>query len=129
MVTYSLATISGMGILGEDLFIEYIPDSPDNCTSLFLTGSSGKGSASLPYDTATVQVRTRNVRSLEAYNACNVIYNVLQGAKHIILGEYTIVSIQALQNSPASMGRDDNGRQEFVQNYEVEFYSPTLHRS
>lgn len=127
----------GLGTTTQDMFIEYLPDAPDNAVCLYTTGGfNPPDSAVLGYDTPTLQVRTRNTSAEAAHTKAMNIYATLQGIANTTLDVNGIpstsgvffVSIQALQTSPVILGRDSAQRYEYTQNYACEVRNLTEHR-
>jgi hypothetical protein len=107
----------GIGTVGADIFLGQLPDQPDNCTALFEYGGS---SPDLHWngEYPGLQVRVRNKSYAAGRAKIGSIYLVLHGLCEIVLGTTRYLLVKANQ-SPESMGRDENGREEFVVNFSV----------
>jgi len=132
-VPVSAVVVQGLGILGRDIFLNFIVDSPDNAIFLVDTGGfapdytgevvnanesfSVKVGAQAGMLNPTVQIRVRNVDIQQAYAKAWQIYNLLHGKSFWDLSDTVhILSCQAMQQ-PFWIGRDAKGRDEVSCNY------------
>jgi len=78
----------------------------------------------------TIQILTRDVNIVEAKSIADAIYNLLHGKfgltlPSVVVGSVTYDQIRSERiygiQTPASIGLDDNGREEFSCNYEILF--------
>lgn len=119
----------GIGTVGSDLFVEFLPDSPDNVVAIYSTGGFNFNYSSvLGYDNPTIQVRVRNTDQLAAYNKIAAVYDKLQGLNTVTLDGSSIINVQALQSAPTTIGRDAKNRAEYTQNYTIMVRNKTTHR-
>jgi hypothetical protein len=110
----------GIGVVGTDLFKGQIPDSPDNCVAIFEYAGQRPETT---HDNATfehpgLQVRVRNLNYANGRQKIHDVFEVLHGLCNTNLSSTFYLSIFAIQ-SPESIGRDENDRVEFVQNFAV----------
>lgn len=120
---------NGIGTLDTNIFYESLPASPNAAVAVFSTG--GFESANfMGYDDPTIQVRVRDTSPTGAYNRISAIYNVLQGLKHtnLVSGGIRVISVTAIQSSPENIGKDEQGRLEYTQNYRIEIRNKTNNR-
>lgn len=123
----------GIGVLGRDIFLNYIVDTPDDAVFLIDTGGfppDFTGDIINPNTqiytrvgnqcgmlNPTVQIRVRSVDIQNAYSKAYQIFNLLHGKTFWDLdGMVHILVCNALQN-PFWIGRDDKGRDEISCNY------------
>lgn len=122
----------GIGRVGEDIFLNYIVDSPDNAIFLIDTGGfppDYEGAVVNPDSqletgvglkagmlNATVQIRVRNVSISNAYAKAMEIFKRLHGKSFWDLENVHILVCVAMQ-SPFWIGRDSKGRDEVSCNY------------
>lgn len=106
------------------------PSTPDVCTTLALYG--GTESSSLdPYDEPRLQVRCRGDAADPRVprRTAQSVYDALHGLGHRRLAGGTELQLAVgLNSGPAYMGRDANGRHEYVTNFRVEVYRPWVTR-
>jgi hypothetical protein len=113
-----------------DLFMEAMPSTPDAC--VVLTGYGGPEPDSLlPYDQPRVQVRVRGTTDPRvSRRRAKAIRSHLLGLGPVVLPDGTnVISCNALQAAPESLGVDDSRRHEHVVNFEFETRETTVHRS
>ncbi|MCX4540499.1 minor capsid protein [Streptomyces sp. NBC_01565] len=115
---------------GGDLFMEGMPSTPDVCVVLTCYGGPEPDSL-LPYDQPRVQVRVRGTTDPRvSRRRLKAIRSHLLGLGPAILPDGTnVISCNALQAAPESLGADDNRRHEHVCNFEFEIRETTVHRS
>ena len=116
-----------LGVVGTDIFIGYLPSSPDTLLAIYPTGgfaSDGKWG----YDDITVQLRSRGTNPLNGFSVLEDAYNVLHGLHNVNIGGTHVVNILAMQSQPTSIGEDDASRSEFTQNYRIRIRNKTLNR-
>lgn len=127
MLAYAVAAYledSGIGTVGSGVFVDTLPDTPVHCTAVFTTGGiTFDYSSVLPYDHPTIQIRTRHSSAASGYAIMQDIYSALQGRSSFTLpatpvgDSVFVVGVQALQTEPTNIGRDEDGRAEWTQNY------------
>lgn len=134
MLSKSIATYlqsQSLGTIGTTLFYGFLPDTPDTLTTIFETGGT-QPDARMSIDYPSIQVRVRQSAgssSFEsAYNRIIAIYNALQSLHGITLSDgTTVIDITAVQ-MPINIGKDEKGRAEFTQNYNLTTSKTTIHR-
>lgn len=111
-----------VGTVGTDLFMGFMPDKPDNCVALFeyagepmeLTMGSGDPTLERP----GLQVRVRNTSYSAARSKIEDVVDAFHGLANQTLSGTRYLLIKANQ-SPESLGLDQNNRSEFVVNFSV----------
>ena len=124
LVDYRPATAGG------DCFIDGLPPEPDEAVSLTTYDDSAEPDSLLGYDEPRVQVRVRGTRDPRvSRQRCAAIRAELHGLGPVTLPDGTelILSV-GLQNGPASIGTDENGRHEHVCNFRTEIRAISTHR-
>ncbi|MFD3929686.1 minor capsid protein [Streptomyces sp. NPDC058614] len=124
LVTYRPSTPGG------DLFLETMPPAPDEAVALTIYDDGKESDSKLAYDEPRVQVRVRGTKDPRvSRQRCAAIRSELHGLGPLTLPDGTdlILSV-ALQNAPASIGIDANGRHEHVANFRMEHLAVTEHR-
>lgn len=112
----SFLQTSGLGTVGTDIFVGELPESPDNCISIFQSGGEPPIDQGMDtIDRPGLQVIVRN----SSYESCES--TILSVQSLINQKELTINSVYypyfgALQ-APFPIGRDDQNLIRFVQNY------------
>ncbi len=107
----------GVGMLWSDLFWGYMPDQPDNLVALFeYAGQAPDLHWNGEYPRFQVRVRNKNYTAGRA--KIEQVVSILHGLYEQVLGTTRYLLIRALQ-SPESLGRDANGRAEWVVNFSV----------
>lgn len=107
----------GIGTVGTDIFRGLMPDQPDNCIALFeYAGSPPDLHWNGEYP--GLQVRVRNKSYSAGRAKIGAVVDVLHGLTEQVLGTTRYLLIRANQ-SPESLGRDNNGRNEWVVNFAV----------
>lgn len=108
----------GVGAVGTNIFWGQLPDSPDACIALYETGGF-QPPAELPEAEPTIQIRARAASYTAAqttiWAAFNALFPKTTDSKTLAVNS-RMVHVQALQ-SPASIGKDQKGRAEFVVNF------------
>jgi hypothetical protein len=110
----------GLGTVGTNIFVNYKPPTTDNIISVF--GYAGQP-PERTHDTSGndhpgIQVWVRNTSAATARTTIESVYNALDGITNTTLSGTFYLGIFANQ-SPEMMGRDENGRTEFVVNFTV----------
>lgn len=109
----------GIGIVGQDLFYSFLPDSPDNLITITDTGGWPKD-PDFPRKDVTFQFRIRGAYYDEAQALAEKLNNYFCPSgipkKCFWIDEFFIQLVQPMQPLPYYMGRDENGRDEFVWN-------------
>lgn len=116
---------------GGTLFLDELPADPEAAVAL-ARYSAGESSASLPYDTVSVQARVRAARADRRTAAvlAQDIYDRLHGLGSVELpGGLWLCLCVGSQGGPIYLGRDANHRPEWTVNFRAELHRPTTHRS
>jgi hypothetical protein len=122
-----LLTYDPAGGVG-DCFIEIEPAQPDDCVTLTLYGGPEVDSL-LPYDTPSLQVRTRGGADPRVSRArSQAIYEQLNGAGPITLPDGSYLLLATANQTVTSLGQDALGRCAHVVNYSLEVHAPSAHR-
>ncbi|SDM46323.1 hypothetical protein SAMN04487981_101603 [Streptomyces sp. cf386] len=124
LVSYRTASAGG------DCFLESMPQTPDEAVVLSTYDDGREPDSLLGYDEPRVQVRVRGTKDPRvSRERCKAIYAELHGLGPVTLPDGTelILSV-ALQNGPATIGTDENGRHEHVVNFRMEHRAVTEHR-
>jgi hypothetical protein len=124
-----LVTYDPDGTGDTDVYFDVMPDSPDSAVCLTVYGGAGIDSR-LPYDSPSVQVRTRapaDARATARTRAWD-LYRELHGLGPADLGDGTRLLSCLANQTPASLGQDATGRLEYVANYSLETFAPSVHR-
>lgn len=107
----------GIGTIGTDIFKGAMPDQPDNCICLYeYAGSPPDLHWNGEYP--GLQVMARNTSYAAGRTKIETIRTKLHGLTEQTLGTTRYLLIKANQ-SPESLGRDENNRQEFVINFTI----------
>lgn len=106
----------GRGTVGEDLFLSFQPDMPDDCIVIYDTSSPVlEESQGLQVDNMTCQVLVRNADYLQARDTIAAIHRDIVGYDGTMGGlDVTAVFID---QAPASIGQDEKGRAEWSAHY------------
>lgn len=119
-----------------DVFLEHLPDAPDEALMVLSTGGNPLGpAATYGWDEPTVQVMVRGVaEDPETPQAtAQAIYDELQGLRYVTLDaggddEVRLCSCSSLQTAPFNLGRDEKGRYRFTLNFALHVRALTEHR-
>ncbi len=116
-----------VGILDEvgkagDIFYSRLPNSPDNCISIF-QNSGLEPDPFNEYKTPAIQIIVRSVNPLEGIERGQRIINMLNGFNDssFVSGGLYIVDSDAQQSAPQPIGQDKNGRYEYSFNFLIEY--------
>lgn len=108
---------NGVGTVGTDIFLGQLPASPDNCVALFEY-------AGFPPDLIWsgerpgLQARIRNKSYSAGRTKAEQVVQKLHGLAESTLSGTRYLLVRAEQ-SPESLGRDANGRNEWVVNFAI----------
>jgi len=119
MISAGIATYlsdQSLGTLGTDLFVRSMPDTPDNCITVY--DEPGVVLNQNHYDNSDSFGTMIKVRGSYAY----VKDKILAIHRHVAgLGDTTLDGLYLLdtriQTAPASIGNDDKGRAEYTVHY------------
>lgn len=115
---------NGVGTVGTDLFLGFMPDTPNGCVALYETGGLGparamRGSAGQPVaERPRVQVVARSTSYASARAKARDAYLLLEGLGDVTLNGVQYKWVGAVQE-PFMMGRDELGRVSIAANYDV----------
>lgn len=115
---------------GGDCFVDTMPSTPDVAVVLSTYDDGREPDSKLGYDEPRVQVRVRGTKDPRvSRDRCKAIYAELHGLGETTLPDGTALILSvALQNGPASIGIDANGRHEHVCNFRMEHRAVTQNR-
>lgn len=123
------------GVAGNT-FLYALPSQPDVAVLINPTGGVGTSDNEEGYDTPTLQVITRGAihDPTGPHLLALAIYAELAGLHKMTLDEggteeVWLVNCLPLQSAPANLGRDDNERYQFSQNYALHVRNQTPHRT
>ncbi|MGH2820562.1 MAG: minor capsid protein [Actinomycetota bacterium] len=125
----ALGVFHADGAAGGTIFLAALPTSPDRCKAVALYGGVESDSR-LDYDEPRLQVRCRGgTDPRQAETDAQAVYDVLHGLGRVTLAGGTWLQLAVgIQAGPAYIGRDQNGRHEYVVNVRAEISRPTLNR-
>lgn len=105
----------------ETIYLGFLAAAPD--TAVCITPTPGlPPDAKHNYNSQGFQVRTRAALYTDAQTLIYSIYNQLQSFGNQTISGVYITDIQA-QQDPFSLGRDEQNRHGFAQNYLLEYYN------
>lgn len=122
----------GIGVVGDDIFIDRIPAEPDDVVAVFerpggppLMTLTGGGVSETKADQPMIQIRVRAVKYTDGKTTAEAIFALLQGVTETVLvvGGGIFHLISAVQ-SPAHLGIDENQRHEWSQNFSCLWENP-----
>lgn len=139
LITESVALYlhnTGLGVYnptgaGGTIYLDELPHEPAAALAIAQYGGD-EASASLPYDTVSIQVRVRagNGDRRTAALLAQSMYDQLHGLGGVELpGGLWLCLCVGAQGGPIYLGRDQNERPEWTINFRAEFHRPTPHRS
>ena len=108
--------------VGANVFVDQpMPEAPDIAIAI----TSVPGSApdfKFAYDYPSFQARVRGEAGdpRPAEQKAKDIYNALQGLVNVQMGAYRVIKLESAQSGPGFLGNDENGRPEYVVNFEAE---------
>lgn len=109
------------GVVGTDIFLGLLPDTPAACVAVFETGGIGPEytmSGESPIETPTVQLLARAASYAAARLKANQAFRVLSGLRTRTINNVTYHWAEALQ-SPFLLERDDADRPVVACNYMI----------
>jgi len=116
---------------GGTIFLAALPTSPDRCMAVARYGAS-EADSKLPYDEISIQIRCRGsaVDARQAEQDAQNVYDALHGLENRELAGGTWLALAVgIQSGPVYIGRDQNGRHEYVVNFRAEISRSTPNRS
>jgi hypothetical protein len=125
-----LGTYKADGTAGGTIYLTNLPQAPDAALAVARYGL-GESDSLLHYDEPGIQVRIRSeaadVRNGES--TAQAVWDALHGLGNRLLTGGTWLQLAvAQQGSPTYMGRDGNGRHEWVVNVRAEIEHRTVNR-
>lgn len=111
-----------VGTVGTDLFMGFMPDTPDNLVALFeyagepielVMGDDDPG-----LERPGLQVRVRDTSYPAGRAKIGQIVDILHGLSEVVINGTRYLLIRA-NGSPESLGLDANNRSEFVANFSI----------
>lgn len=108
----------GYGTLATNLFIDFMPPLPYDCTAVTAYGGPppvrGIGQTSRLYDIVRVQVKVRKASPGDALTAIESIYTYLEGSR-----PSGLVFVRAVNSRALYLGKDANNLTTYSLNFEV----------
>ena len=108
---------AGHGTVATDMFVGFMPDSPDNCVVVTQTGGTPP-EVTVDLEYPGVQVRVRNTSQATGKALMNTIYKLLHQVTNTTIEARLYHSILATQ-SPSYLGKDQKNRALFVCNFKI----------
>lgn len=124
IVTYDPEGVEG------DFFISALPSSPDECVTIYPSGGS-QADGKLGYDMPSVQLIVRGTMDPRpALNRAKRIYDALHGYSHapFVSDGIWVLNCVGTQSGPVHIGRDQNGRNEYSLNFDLEIRNQSGNR-
>lgn len=111
------------GLTGNT-FIQSLPDQPNESVAIFSTGGPEADRENV-YGYSTIQILIRTIPHdprLGEEKAQSII-DALNGfnSEQLVIGGHYIVDLYALQSAPNNIGKDENDRYEYSQNFMIEY--------
>jgi len=125
----------GLGIYtpdttGGDVFLEHMPQLPDQCVALYLYAGDEPDSL-LGYDQPSLQIRVRGTQDPRVTRArASALYGTLHGLGPVTVPSgHRILSCIGIQGGPIYIGQDGSNRHENTVNFRLEIRNKTSHRT
>lgn len=117
------------GSAGGTIFLAALPTAPDRCKAIATYGGA-ESSVLLDYDEPRVQIRCRGTKDPRTAEAdAQAVYDALHGLGYFTLPGGTWLQLAVgIQAGPVYIGRDENGRHEYVVNIRAEVSRPSANR-
>lgn len=120
--------IASLGFVDKDhIWIGKLQDKVDESIGIYPLRKRGRprvpigGMKNSGYDTKQISILIHwNQNVLEAEEAANTLFLLMQDTRRVSINEQTILFVQFLVPEPVSVGTDDNGIYEYV--IEAEIY-------
>jgi hypothetical protein len=115
----------GLGVVNETIFVNNKPATPNAIICIFgYAGQPPEWTNTIKIDRPGVQVLVRGAKDAAgaARDLIETIFEDLDGLADIVLNADSGVvyqCIEATQSGPSPMGKDENGRIEYVTNFYV----------
>lgn len=111
------------GVSGN-IFINVIPDQPNEAVAIFTTGGPGSDPRN-EYGRSNIQILIRTIPQdpRDGETKATGIIRALNGfnSDYLTPGGNFIVNVTAIQSGPSQIGRDPNNRFEYSQNFTFEY--------
>lgn len=109
------------GTKNVNLFLNFQPDSPDNCVTVYDTSAPAiDESNAFSVDQFGIQIIVRNIASDEASNKIMNIHKSLAGfGGEKFIKDGVMVHALFITSSPSSIGIDEKGRSEWSVHYRL----------
>jgi len=104
----------GLGTVGQNIFVSFIPDSPDSLICVIDSGGY-PSDVYAPIDNPTIQIRVRDVNYPACHDKAWTIYDLFNRNIEYYLGSLRILYSYVMQ-TPVYIGRDTKQREEFSLN-------------
>jgi hypothetical protein len=108
---------AGLGTMGANIFLGYMPETPDNCIGIFNTGGV-QPSIDIPNKMPTFQVTVRNTNYETGETNLNTVRTRLHQFRNaeLVSGQTYFYFIYLIAEG-GHIGRDTNGRDMFSINF------------
>lgn len=120
---------AGVGVFSTDsvlpsgqvpITVELLPPTPDLAVAVTTYPGGPEPDSRNGWDYPRLQVRTRAVNPLDALDLDGACFDALQGAHGALDGTNAVLQdCYALQSEAQPLGPDNNGRHEYVRNYQL----------
>lgn len=113
------------GIEGTNLFLGFEPDSPKNCITFYdEQATTPSESSCLKIDMFGIQVLVRNSNYNSGYEIINNIHKTVTGfGGRSLVNNGDVVSYITVETSPYSLGKDNDGYNQFTAHYNIRVQS------
>lgn len=112
-----LATVSGVGAVGTDIFIGRQPETPNDCITVLETGGQ-EPSAYTPLSKPTVQIIVRNTSYEAGRTKAATVFDALHQKANSDLGENYVYYVLAIADV-GYLDQDENDRHEWSMNFRM----------
>jgi len=115
----------GKGTQNKDLFVDFQPDEPDDCVTVYNESTAVPNeSQALSVDAFGVQILIRNTNNSSAKSKAMAIHKLLVGYGGLPFVEGgEDISVVYIETPPTTIGKDDKGRSEWSSHYRVRVVS------
>ncbi|HWP59532.1 MAG TPA: minor capsid protein [Candidatus Acidoferrales bacterium] len=114
---------NGFGSLGAEIFLSFLPDSPDSCVALIETSGTAPEythDRALPWkDNPSFKVIARDRHPQLAKKRADAIWAFLASVNDLTLNGVRYFTV-APKHNPYSLGKDQNDRHEYHCDFQVE---------
>ena len=111
----------GVGTRGVDLFLNFMPDSPNDCLVVYDSiAPQLPESSCLTVDNLGIQLPSRSENTVTAMQKIKEAHKIVAGlGGFALLDGGDTVSYSRVESSPHSIGVDDKNRHEWTAHYEM----------